>query len=245
MTEAPATEHVTTVALGAALAAFADGEGTRDGAAAEGVAARAADWLTGRFGRHFPVLYARQEHTRITYVYSVEAPLPPGPHLVGTCDALITDARDVALLVRTADCLPVALAGGGVVAMVHAGWRGLAADILGATVKRVATDFGIAAADLAAAIGVGIGPCHYQVGPEVVEGLRRLDTAAAAWRHGDAVDLAAYARSRLVALGLEMERIAVLPGCTSCLPSFYSYRRDGQASGRQWSLVLFEEGGRQ
>ncbi len=229
---------VTTVSLGPALAAFADGCTTGGAAAADGIAANAATWLAVHLGRGVPLLYARQEHTRIAYVYAAQRTLPPGPHLVGICDALITAAPGVALQVRTADCLPVALAGGGVVAMVHAGWRGLAADILGATLARFVADFGVRAAEVDAVIGVGIGPCHYRVGPEVVAALLRHDSAAATWQHGDAVDLAAFARGRLGALGIGAARVTTLPGCTSCLPSFHSHRRDGAGGGRQWSVIV-------
>ena len=231
-------DHVTTLSLAGALAAFSDGASTRGVATAEAIAAIAGAWIGGRLGRSVPLLFARQEHTRITYVYGAEGPLAPGPHPVGVCDALITDVPGVALQVRTADCLPVALAGGGVAAMVHAGWRGLAADILGATLRRFDTDFGIPAGEVSAAIGVGIGPCHYQVGPEVVEALDRVNAAAARWRVGEAVDLAAFARGRLEALGIPAARVTVVPGCTACLPRYHSHRRDGAGSGRQWSLVV-------
>lgn len=241
----PATTRVTTLSLGPALAAFADGGGAGAAVTAEGIAAGAGAWLAAHQGFAVPVLYARQEHTRITFVYAAEHSLPPGPHSVGICDALITAAPGVALQVRTADCLPVALAGGGVVAMVHAGWRGLAADIIGATLARFATDFGVCAADVDAAIGVGIGPCHYRVGPEVVEALRRHESASARWQQGDAVDLAAFARGRLAALGVAASRVTTLPGCTACLSSFHSYRRDGAGGGRQWSLIALTEGDRQ
>lgn len=227
------------------MVAFADGDSTRGVAAADAIARCAGEWLAAYLGCDVPLLYARQEHTRIAYVYGVERPLSPGAHLVGTCDALITDVPGVALQVRTADCLPVALVGGGIAAMVHAGWRGLAADVLGATLARFGSDFGVGAADVAAIVGVGIGPCHYQVGPEVVEGLLRHDAAASAWRLGDTVDLAAFARGRLTALGVLPARITVLPGCTYCLPGFHSHRRDGAGSGRQWSLIVLTEGNRQ
>lgn len=242
MAEPTSNAGVVEVPLGGVLAAFADGSATDSGDDAEQIAARAAAWLEARLGRAVPLLYARQEHTRIAFVFGEERPLAPGPHLVGTCDALVTDVAGVALLVRTADCLPVALAGGGVVAMVHAGWRGLAADILGATLRRFETDFGVRTGEVDAAVGLGIGPCHYRVGPEVGEALRRHDAAGATWQLGDRVDLAAFARGRLAALGVDPARVALLPGCTACLPRCHSYRRDGAGSGRQWSLAILAGG---
>jgi YfiH family protein len=170
--------------------------------------------------------------------------LAPGPHLVGTCDALLTTEPWTALVVRTADCLPIALAGGGAVAMIHAGWRGLAADVLGFTVGRLRAEFGVAPDALDAVVGVGIGPCHYPVGAEVVAALERHPVADGPWRGDGVVDLARFASGRLAALGLDPGRVRVVPGCTACSPSYHSFRRDGNPAGRQWNAVILTEGRR-
>ena len=234
----PAGDGVTAVLLDGATAAFGDAGAAPGRLTAAALAGRAAAWLAARCGSPVALLYADQQHTSLTYVYGSEGELPPEPSLVGICDALVTDEAGVALQVRTADCLPVALAGGGAVAMVHAGWRGLAGDVLAASLARFRTDLGVAPADLEAVVGVGIGPCHYQVGPEVVSALARLDAGGAPWRAGDAVDLGALAAGRLAALGVDPARVARLPGCTACDPRFHSHRRDGEAAGRQWSAIL-------
>jgi polyphenol oxidase len=234
----PDENGVTTVFLTGALAAFGSAGDASGKLASSELAGRAAGWFAARLGRQVPVLYADQRHTYLTFVFGREGELAPGPSLVGICDAIVTGETDVALQVQTADCLPVALAGGGAIAMVHAGWRGLAADILAASLGRLRTDLGIAAAELEAVIGVGIGPCHYLVGPEVVAALARRDAGGARWRAGDAVDLGAFAAGRLETLGVAPERITRLPGCTACTPGFHSYRRDGAAAGRQWSAIV-------
>jgi hypothetical protein len=185
-----------------------------------------------------PVLYARQEHTRLAFSFSAAGPLPAGPHVVGTCDALLTAEPWTALTVRTADCLPIALGGGGAVAMVHAGWRGLAADVLGTVVVRMRSEFGVPQAEVSAVIGVGVGPCHYKVGEEVVTALSRHAVEGPDWRGDGSVDLARWARGRLVSLGVGRDAVQALPGCTACSPSHHSYRRDGRHAGRQWSAVL-------
>lgn len=224
-----------------ALAAFGDAGSGPASADAATLAATAGERLAVLCGTPVPVLYARQEHTSITFVYGAERPLAPGPHLAGICDGLITAEPGVALLVRTADCLPVALAGDGVVAMVHAGWRGLARDILAATVHRLRSELGVAVGSLSAAIGVGIGPCHYRVGTEVHAALERLDAGGADWRRGEAVDLGAFAAGRLRALGVPGDAITRLPGCTACSPTHHSHRRDGAGAGRQWSAIVRRE----
>ena len=146
------------------------------------------------------------------------------------------------LTVRTADCLPIALSGEGAVAIVHAGWRGLAADVVGTVVGRMRTEFGVAPEELKAAIGVGVGPCHYKVGEEVIAALGRHPVEADDWRGDGTVDLAGWARGRLLAVGVPAEAVQVLPGCTACSPSYHSYRRDGRHAGRQWSAVILTEG---
>jgi hypothetical protein len=158
--------------------------------------------------------------------------------VVGTCDALLTAEAWTALTVRTADCLPIALAGAQVVAMVHAGWRGLAADVLGTVVARMRSEFGVPPAEVRAAIGVGVGPCHYEVGEEVFAALGQHPVDGDDWRGDGSVDLAHWASARLFALGVRSEAVQVLPGCTACSPSHHSYRRDGRHAGRQWSVVL-------
>lgn len=195
-----------------------------------------------RFGREVPVLYALQEHSRLTFTYSAGKPLAAGPHLVGKCDALLTAEPWTALVVRTADCLPVALVGGGAAAMVHAGWRGLASDILGAAVGRLRAELGVSADALDAVVGLGIGPCHYPVGRDVVAGLEGNAVADEGWRGDGVVDLARYAAGRLAALGLDPARVRVTPGCTACSPAHHSFRRDRDAAGRQWNAVILTEG---
>jgi copper oxidase (laccase) domain-containing protein len=104
------------------------------------------------------------------------------------------------------------------------------------------SEFGVAPAEVRAAIGVGVGPCHYQVGEEVFTALGRHPVEADDWRGDGTVDLARWARGRLLAVGIQPEAVQVLPGCTACSPSYHSYRRDGKHAGRQWSAVVLTEG---
>jgi len=194
-------------------------------------------------GRPIPVLFGRQRHSAVTFTYAAEGSLTSDPRSVGTCDALVTAESDVALVVVTADCLPVAVAGGGVAAIAHAGWRGLAADVLGALVRRIGAEFGVGPRRLSAIVGVGVGPCHYEVGNEVVAALAGRNVGDVSWQFGRKVDLSAWARGRLIALGLNEDRVSRLAGCTACSPRFHSHRRDGAAAGRQWSAVVLRDAG--
>ncbi len=149
-------------------------------------------------------------------------------------DGHVSDAMGLALLVFAADCVPVALAGPGGVAMLHCGWRGLAAGIVARGVAAVgATD---------AAIGPSIGRCCYEVGPEVLAALAPPPTGLSrddVTRNrpvGGRVDLAGVARRLLREAGVG--RIELSGLCTRCEPGlFFSHRRDAGRSGRQAGLV--------
>ena len=155
----------------------------------------------------------------------------PGDDLARV-DAQLTDSPDVTPLVLVADCVPVALAAPGVVAMVHGGWRGVAAGIVEravAAVRRLAD-----AGEVGAAIGPAIGPCCYEVGPEVSDVFARNGHTDAL--HGRMLDLPQVVRSELEALGVT--QIALAGVCVSCNPGlFFSHRRDGGLTGRQAGLV--------
>jgi YfiH family protein len=149
----------------------------------------------------------------------------------GDGDGLIVTSPGLAATVAAADCVPVLLAGSGVVAAVHAGWRGLAQGIVRAAAGRFPVS--------AAWIGPAIGPCCYEVGGEVA--------AAVVAASGDAVlrpggrgrphlDLALAAARQLVAAGVE--EIHVLRHCTRCRPEWLeSHRRDGAAAGRNLASI--------
>jgi YfiH family protein len=149
-------------------------------------------------------------------------------------DALLTASAGIPVAVLTADCLAVAMASPdtGVLAVVHAGWRGLAAGILAEAAAAVDDPTG-----LLAAIGPAIGPDHYEVGPDVARQVAAASDAGAVTEHrGGSVflDLAGTARRVLRSLGLGAGRIDVAGLCTACLPDrFYSHRRDGGRTGRQ------------
>ena len=148
-------------------------------------------------------------------------------------DVLTGDAATGALAVLGADCLPVLLwrRDRPAVAAAHAGWRGLVAGVLEEAVAAIG-----APERVAAAVGPGIGPCCYPVSAEVRE--RFASRFGAGVVAAPAVDLAAAARLALVGAGVPDAAIQTVEVCTSCdADRFFSYRRDGAASGRQAGLV--------
>ena len=140
-------------------------------------------------------------------------------------DGHTTAVPGVGMLVLVADCLPVALAGAGRVAMLHCGWRGLAAGIL----ERALAMF---EEPPTAAVGPGIGRCCFEVGPEVLAAFDDLEGVAS----GRMLDLRAVADAKLRAGGVA--RIEHVDLCTACRPDlFFSHRRDDGVTGRQAGLV--------
>jgi hypothetical protein len=140
-------------------------------------------------------------------------------------------------VVWTADCVPLLISGGPVVAAVHSGWRGAAEDIAGTVVRRFRSDYGIRPNELHAALGPAISGPRYPVGSEVIEALRPLGIEESRWLSGHHVDLRGFLGARLEACGLDPASITAVGGCTASLTHLASYRRDGDASGRQWSLI--------
>jgi YfiH family protein len=145
-------------------------------------------------------------------------------------DGHVVREPGLAPLVFVADCLPIALHGPGGLAMVHAGWRGLAGGIVTAAAEAVEAT--------SAAIGPGIGPCCYAVGDEVLGAFAGLGNGIA---QGRMLDLAEVARRQLAAAGVERVESAGL--CTSCEAElFYSHRRDEGRTGRQGGVGWVEAG---
>jgi len=161
------------------------------------------------------VVVPRQVHgTRVLTVaegvsgYQVGAPPPPRPPTA----------------VHTADCLPIAIGGEGAVAMLHAGWRGLAGGVVAAGVTAL-RELG-ADGELHAAIGPGAGGCCYEVGEELSGLFPDFVT-------GRLLDLKAVAAAQLREAGVgEVRDVGV---CTICAAPerLFSHRRDGPGTGRQ------------
>ena len=153
-------------------------------------------------------------------------------------DALISAEPGVLVGIKTADCVPILLVDPmtRVVAAIHAGWRGTAANIGATAVDEMRIRWGSKPADIRAAIGPSIGVCCYEVGPEVA---RRFDTwvsgltLASAPEH---LDLRAINEIQLRAAGVT--DIWKSGECTFCTgDKFYSFRREREQAGRMLSFA--------
>lgn len=190
------------------------------------------------------IAQAHQVHATDVLVVRDDADLP-GADLaaVREADGTATALPRTPCVVLCADCVPIALVADDAVAMVHAGWRGLAGGVIESGLRALAAARAgegsgrdlpsVGAAAVTAVIGPSAGPCCYEVGDEV-------HAALAPWgdevRVGDHADLWAAARARLRAAGVE--RVLTAGECTICDPDHYfSYRRDAGTTGRQAGMA--------
>jgi polyphenol oxidase len=164
-------------------------------------------------------------------VRALQAPPDPDEE-PAPADGQATSVAGVAPVVLVADCLPIALGAPGAVAMLHAGWRGLAGGVVEEGVRAVRALGG--SADIVAAIGPGAGGCCYEVGEEVHAAFAPHGGAV---RRGRNLDLKAIAVRELEATGVSAVHDVGI--CTMCADPqlFYSHRRDGGVTGRQAGVV--------
>ncbi|MCG3132965.1 MAG: hypothetical protein HMLKMBBP_00051 [Planctomycetes bacterium] len=168
----------------------------------------------------------------------------PGIGAIAATDALVTKAPRLALLVQGADCPLVALADpdARIVGVVHSGWRGTAARIA-ANAVRTAVEQGASAPAIRAAVFPGLGPCCFEIGPEVVSAMTRpFGSRVARWlRRGQfdrsRFDLAGAIRYTLVDAGVRPEHVDVIPGCTMCGGNLWSHRGSGGSPERHGLAV--------
>jgi YfiH family protein len=169
----------------------------------------------------------------LTQIHSARVQRASAGGRCGEGDALLTTESGLAAAVYTADCVPVLLAADGEVAAVHAGWRGLAAGVIPAAAASLGRR------PLRAWIGPAIGPCCYEVSPEVASAVEAASSPqVAVWQPGGRphLDLWAAAQAQLARHGIEV--VATLRWCTRCHGDhLWSFRRDGQAAGRNYSLI--------
>jgi YfiH family protein len=164
-----------------------------------------------------------------------EAPL-------GEADAVVTTERGLVLAVRVADCVPAVVWSPGGVAAIHSGWRGTAQDVAAAAVRALAAATGDEPASMIACVGPCISGEVYEVGDEVVAGLRGAGLPDEAFLVGGYprphVDLSAAVSAQLAAAGVG--HVDVVRACTVRDARFFSHRRDGAATGRFAAVISRE-----
>ncbi len=155
-------------------------------------------------------------------------------------DAMVSDVTSVVLAIRIADCVPILLAtdDGRIVAAIHAGWRGVLAEVVPHTITEI-NIMGVASARIIAAIGPAIGVEHFEVGPEVAE---QFHTAGL----GGMVKTIGYVKPHLDLVGAIKQQlrqcgITRIEGGELCTfanaGDFFSHRRDHGITGRMAAII--------
>ncbi len=188
--------------------------------------------------------------TRLFHADGVRVPERGGRQAPATArvagyDGFLASRSGILLTVGIADCVPAFLAAPdrGAVALLHAGWRGVAGEIVPLAITALERELGVPAGEIRAWWGPAIGPCCYPVGREVVEALAA--TAAGgrreAWLETDAaaarVDLRAALTLQAEAAGVPPDAISSSPLCTACDPRLHSYRRARGGGGRMLAVA--------
>ncbi|MGH9039722.1 MAG: polyphenol oxidase family protein [Acidimicrobiia bacterium] len=164
----------------------------------------------------------------------VHVPVGPRPDPLPQADACVSDDPAAVLSILTADCAPVALVAPGVVGAVHAGWRGLAAGVVEAAVRRM-TD--LAGEVPSAVVGACIHPCCYEFSaPDLRLVADRLGSEVESRTTGGALALDVPAAVRIALSRAGVKDLTEVGVCTSCSPRHFSHRRDGR-TGLQVMLV--------
>ena len=198
------------------------------------------------FGTRLSQLWPGARATAVVrQAHSADVVVVDAPGEYGQADALVTSQSGFVVAIRTADCVPALIVDPQThtVAAVHAGWRGMAAEILPTTLDKMSRHFGTRAADVLVAIGPAIGQCCFEVGPEVAAQFRRWFPERDDLSQKTNIDLRETALRQLAGAGVSQESItAVEDQCTRCNPDrFHSWRRDGQQSGRMVSAIGWED----
>ncbi|KJU86347.1 Multi-copper polyphenol oxidoreductase, laccase [Candidatus Magnetobacterium bavaricum] len=193
------------------------------------------------FGRGVALYMPIQRHT------DVAVAILKDQELTSTCDsvadAVITDREGILIGVQTADCVPILAfdPNGGVIAAIHAGWRGTAKGILKSVVATMCIDFHCNPRDILLSVGPSIKSCCYEVGGDVMDEVRQA-TGAGDYIRSEAdrwyVDLARANRYQALSAGLSETNVWISPDCTFCLPErYHSYRRTKVGTGRQGGFI--------
>lgn len=195
--------------------------------------------ITGGLGTGAFAVAGLEHGTRIIRVDEgrAGAGFDDASQVIASCDGLITASRSVGLAVTSADCVPLVFASDAQrdVAVVHAGWRGLAAGI----VTEALTSFADATR-VRIAIGPAVGPDHYEVGEDVARAVASTSPGGegSVRRDGAALRLDLVAAIRAIARAAGVTRVSDTGLCTACETTrFFSHRRDGR-TGRQLALAV-------
>ena len=161
----------------------------------------------------------------------------PGARMIKGVDAMITDLPGIALIVRSADCVPVLIYDPvrKVVAAVHAGWGGIAAGIIKKTIQKLEVNFNSKTGDMVFGLGPAIHACCYAVKDDVIGKVGEQYVRTQGGKKY--IDLIKAAEDQILKMNVRAKNIEILPQCSACTKELYSYRRDGKRAGRLFHMI--------
>jgi len=178
-------------------------------------------------------------HVHGADIWTVGQPLADGAQF----DGLVCDRKGPVLAAFAADCIPILFADpeAAVCGAAHAGWRGTVAGVARNVIERMQA-LGARPDRIRVALGPSIGPCCFEVGPEVVAAFRdalgEVPGLVVAGPRKDHLDLRIASRTVLERAGVAPQHIDDRPPCTRCEPErFFSYRRDGKDGGIHMAFI--------
>ncbi len=156
-------------------------------------------------------------------------------------DGLITREKDLAISIYFADCVPVLIADQSkkICCAVHSGWKGTYKNIAGKAVEKLILEYGCNPSDFLCAIGPSIGVCDFEVSEDLYQEMTTLYGAQIGVIKNNKfyLDLKRTVKEQLLSLQIPASQIAVSPLCTVCTPDLYSFRREGDKSGRMAAFI--------
>lgn len=143
-------------------------------------------------------------------------------------DALLTKQKNIFLSITVADCIPIYLyePSNQIIGIIHAGWRGLAKNIIHATIEKAQNELGLDPTKTLIAIGPSIGPCHFEVQQDVVDQFTDFPATVSKRENKMHLDLRLIAKDQIRNAGIIEEHIEISPICTYEDATYFSHRRD-------------------
>lgn len=203
--------------------------------------------IQGETQEHIDCLFfPKQIHTKAVTIIDHHTPLEKPLHLFHkNADAIITKEKNIAIGVATADCLPIFFYDekNHAIGVIHAGWKGLAAAIISATISAMQTKYGTDPADLTVYLGPSAGVCCYEIQTDFLGNASKSD-----------IDINKYVEKRSKKLFFDPKHAAIselqnnkispekintqFSVCTICHDQYCSVRRQKEKAGRQPSIIL-------
>lgn len=200
--------------------------------------------IFGALGRKVESLFdVWQVHSNDVVCTGTARPLEAQPQ---KADAIVTDIPEITLFMRFADCVPIFLFDPArkVIAIVHAGWKGTVNKIAIQAVEAMQAMYQTKPADILAGIGPSIGPDHYEVGPEVLDLVRRSfgeDANRLTSQTNGHTHLDLWEANSVVLRQAGVKEIQVAGICTGCnTGDWFSHRAEHGKTGRFGAIIAME-----